>query len=51
MEIDEGTYEQRMLQLAERQTTALEALRNFALILLTLMGLAAVTWVFFALAS
>lgn len=51
MDVEEQTYEQRMLGFAERQTVALEALRNFALILLALMVVGALTWVFIAFAG
>jgi len=39
-----GTYEERMVDYAERQTKALEALRNFAFIVLLLGAVGLVVW-------
>ena len=49
MEIDKATYEQQMLEHTKRQTIALEALRNFALIVLVLLAIGVVGWIVWAL--
>lgn len=46
-----GAYEDRMLAYAQRQTVALEALRNFAFIVLLVGALGAVIWLIAVLGS
>jgi hypothetical protein len=40
-----GTFEQRMLDYAERQTRSLESLRNFAFIVLSIGAVGLLIWV------
>ena len=52
MEIDDReptTYEERMLDFAERQTRATEALRNYAFVALLLAAVGAIVWIVWAL--
>ena len=50
MEIEQAT-EQQLLAEAKKQTAALESLRGIALVWSLVAALAAVTWIFVALAS